>query len=426
MALQQSASFRLKSQFSNIEEGWVVKQGHYRKNWNKRYLSMDMERHLLSYYADETKKVFKSQYHIFANSTVKLMKETTSLPTVLSLQAMNEGQEKTLNMQFETQTEQERWHEILMEAIAGVKVKQPKLCDPFHNSIPMKITYDFNGVPIEANDGCTLAPKHTVNKPKVEFKGSTRSSYTLIMVNPDGPAVKAKDGGMSASPAGRNKRVSVFSEPNRHFAHWVVVNIPENDLSAGHTLLKYVPACPLSKTGAQRYFFLLFKQDGILSQKKLEEAEVLFAKRGSLQVCTWAAQQGMSLPVGVNGFTTAWDSFCDTVHMEIGLLPPVEYRSASQLSQYGQSYPVDDPRYNEMSYNDDSPCSCVQCSSYDMSCLNPCAYDYSSCCDCAQDSDGYTINQSFSNEWRNTTTVAEDNCGSFFSFFNCCEPSDDY
>ena len=330
-----------------------------------------MERNLLSYYADETKKIFKSQYHIFANSVVKVMKETTTLPTVLSLQAMCEGAEKTLNMQFETQTEQERWHEILMEAIAGVKVKQPKLCEPFHNSVPLKITYNFNGVSVEADDGCVLKPSHTKIKPTVAFKGSTRSSYTLIMVNPDGPAVKVKDGGLNAPSPHKSKRLSVFSSPNRHFVHWVVVNIPENDLSAGHTLLNYIPACPLSKTGPQRYFFLLFKQDGILSPKKLEEAEFVFEKRGGLQVCSWASQQGMGLPVGVNGFTTSWDPFCDTIHMDIGLLPPVEYRSQSQLAQYGHAYPVNDARYNEALYDDDSAC---QCDLSILNYLNPCNY----------------------------------------------------
>ena len=89
---------------------------------------------------------------------------------------------------------------------------------------------------------------------------------------------------------------------------------------------------------------------------------MVFEKRGGLQVCTWAAQQAMGLPVGVNGFTCGWESFCDTVHMEIGLLPPVEYRSPSQLSQYGHAYPVNDARYNEMQYDeDDGCCACVQC-----------------------------------------------------------------
>lgn len=412
VVLQASPTFRLQSQFSKIEEGWVMKQGHVRKNWNKRYLSMDMERHLLSYYADETKKAFKSQYHIFANSVVKLMKESTSLPSVLSLQAMCEGTEKTLNMTFETQTEQERWHEILMEAIAGVKVKQPKLCEPFHNSIPLKVVYDFNGVPIEANDGCTLTPKHTKHIPKVEFKGSTRSSYTLIMVNPDGPAVKVKDGGMNGTSPGKKSRMSVFSSPNRHFAHWVVVNIPENDISAGHNLLPYIPACPLSKVGPQRYFFLLFKQDSILSQKKLEEAELVFEKRGGLQVCTWAAQQAMGLPVGVNGFTCGWESFCDTVHMEIGLLPPVEYRSPSQLSQYGHAYPVNDARYNEMQYDeDDGCCACVQCG--DMKCFNP--LDICTSCNCCNNDDASSMNQSFVQDWK---AMEEENssCCSFLGF----------
>ena len=62
-------------------------------------------------------------------------------------------------MTFETPSEQERWHEIFLESIHGVKVKQPKLCEPFHNTIPIKITYTFDGITIEANDGGILSPR---------------------------------------------------------------------------------------------------------------------------------------------------------------------------------------------------------------------------------------------------------------------------
>lgn len=65
--MSNSISFRLQSQFNRIEEGWTVKEGHFRKNWNRRYLHIDMEKKILSYYADDTKRVnqykfIKSKY----------------------------------------------------------------------------------------------------------------------------------------------------------------------------------------------------------------------------------------------------------------------------------------------------------------------------------------------------------------------------
>jgi len=115
-------------------------------------------------------------------------------------------------------------------------------------------------------------------------------------------------------------------------AHWVVCNIPGNDVSAGSTLLDYLPACPVYNTGTQRHFFLLFKQDDkVLSPEDVVEAEAYFKQRGGLQVCNWAQEQGFQLPVGINGFQAKWSPFCDEVHKSIGFLPPSEYRSPGQI-----------------------------------------------------------------------------------------------
>ena len=178
-----------------------------------------------------------------------------------------------------------------------------------------------------------------------------------MMINPDGPSLRIRD---AVSQQTNSKRLSVFNQPNRQFVHWVIVNIPENDLSAGHTVCPYIPACPLQNIGAQRYFFVLFRQDHILSQKKLEEAEILFEPRGGMAVFTWASQNGMGLPVGVNGFTTQWEEWCEKIHFEIGLIPPPDYRSAGQLQIYGQGYPTVFP--------DDEGSQCCSCSLPELSC----------------------------------------------------------
>jgi hypothetical protein len=153
--------------------------------------------------------------------------------------------------------------------------------------------------------------------------------------------------------------------------------------------------------GTQRFFFLLFRQDNILSQKKLEESEILFEPRGGMSLMNWATQSGMGLPVGVNGFTTNWTGFCDKIHEEIALLPPPDFRSASQLEKYGRSYP-------DMDMDDTSCC------------------DFSGCCGGNDDVEGY--NNSNNNDRVTSNNRPTSNLRHMVmeeetplcSFFSCC------
>lgn len=42
--------------------------------------------------------------------------------------------------------------------------------------------------------------------------------------------------------------------------HWIVVNIPGNDISKGDTVAEYVGSGPPPDTGLHRYVFLVYKQ----------------------------------------------------------------------------------------------------------------------------------------------------------------------
>ena len=325
-----SLNFRLTTVFNKIEEGWMEKKGHVIKTWRKRYFSLDMEKKTLSYYGDEGKTIFKSTYVISPSSEVNLLQETDGYKHVLSLKGTSNGSESVLIMATETAEEKERWYEALCEAAMGVKINQPKLCEPFRNIHPLKIIFTHNDLQIDAHDGCSLGPQYSVNKPRVEYSGSPLTHYILIMVNPDSPAYLIAGEAGKAEP----RRKSIFNSPHRDFVHWVVANIPANDVSAGHTVLPYVGACPSYNSGVQRYFFLIFKQDKVLSPEELEEAELHFSQRGGLQACVWASQQGFAYPLGINGFSSEWSDYCDQVHKEINFMPSADHRSPNQQLQY--------------------------------------------------------------------------------------------
>ena len=299
------SDFRLKSKFNRIEEGWVFKRGHFRTNWNKRFFHLDFDQKTLNYYTNEKKQECKASYLIQPSAAVKIMPESTKLPRILCLKAIHNDSENTLMMYTEMPDELDKWQEMFEEIIKGVKIKQPRLCEPFHNQVPLQITYHLNNVRIDANDGSILPAEYSHNIPTIKFKSAHRAIYTLILVNPDFSLNTTGAGGA---------RLSIVGSSQKHFAHWILCNIPENDLSAGHPICPYMPACPLKESGLQRYFFLLYKQDKIISSKKLEEYEIKFSSRVGINVCEWASKEGFGLPIGVNGFQSEWSEYCNGIH----------------------------------------------------------------------------------------------------------------
>lgn len=300
--------FFLSSQFNKIEEGWVFKLSEHRLKWNRRYLYFDFDKRLLHFYTDESRRMHKSSYELTKDSTVELLtvQEKGSAKMMIALGASKEGKKITVHIQTATIAEREKWLEIFSEALHGVLVKQPKLCSKaFHNTTPLKITFHVSKqLIVEANDGSTLDPRNTENPPVISFItiAGSQTYYTLILLNPDVPQL-------------------------REFVHWVVVNIPGNDVTAGQTVCPYLPACPLFAAGKQRYFFLLYEQDKFYSRQDIVEAQQYFSPRYELKASDWVLKKGVGVPIGCNGFQCEWTSFCDHIHEKISFLPPEKYRS---------------------------------------------------------------------------------------------------
>ncbi|GJU09290.1 CEN-like protein 1 [Tanacetum coccineum] len=109
--------------------------------------------------------------------------------------------------------------------------------DPFTPSVTMNITYNSH---YPVFNGHELMPNIITSKPHVQIGGvDMRSSYTLILTDPDAP-----------SP----------SDPYlREHLHWIVTDIPgTTDATFGREIVSYEKPKPLM--GIHRYVFLLFKQ----------------------------------------------------------------------------------------------------------------------------------------------------------------------
>ncbi|XP_025203865.1 phosphatidylethanolamine-binding protein homolog F40A3.3-like, partial [Melanaphis sacchari] len=81
--------------------------------------------------------------------------------------------------------------------------------------------------------GNKLTPTQVKNEPSVRWPADANALYTLCMTDPDAPSRK---------------------EPtSREWHHWLVGNIPGNDITKGETLSEYVGSGPPPETGLHRY-----------------------------------------------------------------------------------------------------------------------------------------------------------------------------
>ncbi|KAH3759685.1 protein D2 [Pelomyxa schiedti] len=158
--------------------------------------------------------------------------------------------------------------------MSGSKTLGSEMADviqPFEPVVELGVTY--GGVAVSMNN---LTPPQAAAAPKVSWAPESPSTlYTLVMTDPDAPS--------RASPKFREWR------------HWVVVNIPGSDLSAGKTLASYMGPAPPPGTGPHRYIFLLFRQN------KPVTASPFGDNRGAWKVNGFASANGL-VPVGCTMF----------------------------------------------------------------------------------------------------------------------------
>ncbi|XP_061394521.1 protein D2-like [Musca vetustissima] len=160
----------------------------------------------------------------------------------------------------------------------------------------LKITYD-NG--ILADKGVELTPTQVKNEPKVEWEAEAGTYYTLLMTDPDAPSRK---------------------EPiMREWHHWLVGNIPGDQLKKGEVLSAYVGSGPPKDTGLHRYVFLLFKQP-----KKLEFDEKRFsnteaAGREKFSTKKFIAKYNLGAPLAGNFYQAQYDDYVPILYKQLGL-----------------------------------------------------------------------------------------------------------
>lgn len=108
----------------------------------------------------------------------------------------------------------------------------------------LKVSYDGNEIQL----GSLVERSLTKNSPTVKYDGNANDIYTLVMIDPD-------------APTPQNPTLA-------QYLHWLIVNIPGNEVENGQVLSSYVQPSPPKRSDAHRYIFLVYKQPEFIPEAK--------------------------------------------------------------------------------------------------------------------------------------------------------------
>ncbi|XP_055849021.1 phosphatidylethanolamine-binding protein homolog F40A3.3-like [Episyrphus balteatus] len=157
----------------------------------------------------------------------------------------------------------------------------------------LKVTYP-SGVTVD--NGNDLTPTQVKDQPSVMWDADENALYTLMLVAPDVPE-KIKDA-----------------------LHWLVVNIPGNDLSKGQSVMDFAGSGPPLGSGKHRYIFLVFKQSNpIETNVYIKEKEIV--GRFKSKVRDLIKEHNLSDLVAGNFYRAEYDDYVPILRASLNLPP---------------------------------------------------------------------------------------------------------
>lgn len=112
------------------------------------------------------------------------------------------------------------------------------IVDKFEPNVKLHLSFD--GIPVV--EGCDMTPTQCQHFPSIKFDGEEGKLYTIILSDPDAPSV--------ADPK--------FAE----WQHWISVNTPAQDITAGESITTYFGSAPGKDSGKHRYVMVVYEQPG--------------------------------------------------------------------------------------------------------------------------------------------------------------------
>ncbi|XP_052544074.1 39S ribosomal protein L38, mitochondrial isoform X2 [Tympanuchus pallidicinctus] len=152
--------------------------------------------------------------------------------------------------------------------------------------------------------GNVVTPSEASNPPEVSYEADKGSLWTLLLTNPDGH----------------------LRDTDSEYLHWLVTNIPGNDIKAGKEMCHYLPPFPAMGTGYHRFIFLLFKQDRPIDFSEDVRPKPCY----SLKMRTFSTfdfyrkHEDDMTPAGLAFFQCQWDSSVTWIfHQLLNMREPV-------------------------------------------------------------------------------------------------------
>jgi len=156
----------------------------------------------------------------------------------------------------------------------------------------------YGGGKIEVTPGLILTPTQVKDQPIASWSADKGAFYTLIMNDPDAPSRKDPK----------------FGE----WHHWLVVNIPGDDIAQGEVKSQYVGSGPPKDTGLHRYIFLVFKQSG---KQCFEGLSNLTNRSGDgrpkWKVREFAKKYTLGELVAGNFYQAEWDDYVPKLYKQL-------------------------------------------------------------------------------------------------------------
>ncbi|XP_018566689.1 phosphatidylethanolamine-binding protein homolog F40A3.3 isoform X1 [Anoplophora glabripennis] len=151
---------------------------------------------------------------------------------------------------------------------------------------------------VTVNLGNVLTPTQVKDQPNVSWEADNNSFYTLCMTDPDAPS----------------RQQPKF----REWHHWLVSNIPGNDVSKGEVLSEYVGSGPPPNTGLHRYVFLVYKQSTKLNFDEKRLTNRSGDNRGCFSIKKFAEKYKLGLPVAGNLYQAEYDDYVPILYKQLG------------------------------------------------------------------------------------------------------------
>jgi phosphatidylethanolamine-binding protein (PEBP) family uncharacterized protein len=148
-----------------------------------------------------------------------------------------------------------------------------------------------------AEQGNKLTPTQVKDQPKFEFQAKPDKLYTLAMVDPDAPSRE--------------------EHTLREILHFMVANIPGDDVSKGDTFAEYIGSGAPQGTGFHRYIFLLFEQQGKLNSDLMKIRKTSRVGRTKFSIRNFAKEHNLGNPVAANFFQAEYDDYVPKLRAQL-------------------------------------------------------------------------------------------------------------